>query len=69
MRKLNSEELRSVVLAVIIMALGILFCCSLSIGIAGLSIIIGLSFIIIGLILVITALALLSFFFKKKFFV
>ena len=42
MRKLNSEELKTIVIAVLLMVIGILFCCSMSIGIDGLSVVIGL---------------------------
>lgn len=51
MKKLNSEEMRSVIVAVLLMVVGILFCCSLSIGIEGLSIIMGLILMIVGLLI------------------
>ena len=50
MRKLNSEELKTIVIAVLLMVIGILFCCSLSIGIDGLSVVIGLILLIIGVL-------------------
>lgn len=51
MKKLSSDELKSVFIAVLIMVVGILFCCSLSIGIDGLSVIIGLILMVIGVLL------------------
>lgn len=51
MKKLSSDELKSVVIAVLLMVVGILFCCSLSIGIDGLSVIIGLILMVIGVLL------------------
>lgn len=50
MKKLNSDELKSIVIAALLMVVGILFCCSLSIGIDGLSVIIGLILMIIGVL-------------------
>jgi len=51
MKKLNSDELKSIVIAVLLMVVGILFCCSLSIGIDGLSVIIGLILMVVGVLL------------------
>ena len=50
MKKLSSDELKSVVVAVLLMIVGVLFCCSLSIGIDGLSVIIGLILMVIGVL-------------------
>ena len=55
MKKLSSEELKSVVIAVLLMVVGILFCCSLSIGIDGLSVIIGLILMIIGVLFLVNS--------------
>ena len=57
MKRLNSEEFKSIALAVLLMIVGILFCCSLSIGIDGLSVIIGLILMIIGLLLLVNSFA------------
>ena len=55
MKKLNIEELKSLVVSILIMMIGIFFCCSLSIGIAGLSIIIGLVLMVIGVLFLVNA--------------
>lgn len=56
MKGLYSDEMKNFVIAVLLMLVGILFCCSLSIGIEGLSIIIGLILMIIGIFIIINVL-------------
>jgi len=53
MKKLSSEELKTIIIAVLLMVIGILFCCSLSIGIEGLSVVIGLILLIVGILFLI----------------
>jgi uncharacterized membrane protein HdeD (DUF308 family) len=48
MKSLNVDELKTVITASILIIIGLLFCCSLSMGISGLSVIIGLIVIILG---------------------
>ena len=50
MKKLSIEELKSVICSVLLMMLGMLFCCSLSVGINGLSVIIGLVLVVVGVV-------------------
>lgn len=50
MKKLSIEELKTVVLAVLLMIMGVLFCCSLAMGIDGLSVVIGLVLMVVGVI-------------------
>lgn len=56
MKGLYSEEIKNLVIAVLLMIVGILFCCSLSIGIDGLSVIIGLILMIVGILMIINVL-------------
>ena len=49
MKNLNLEQLKSLIIASIILIVGILFCCSLSMGIEGLSTMIGLILLVIGI--------------------
>lgn len=55
MNKLNMEQLKVIVLSVLLMIVGILFCCSLSMGIDGLSVVIGLILIIAGVLFVVNS--------------
>lgn len=48
MKSLSVDELKTVVLASLLIVIGLLFCCSLAMGIGGLSVIIGLIIIILG---------------------
>lgn len=55
MKKLNIEELKTMVLSVMLMIMGILFCCSLAIGISGLSVVLGLILMIIGTLYIVNS--------------
>lgn len=48
MKKLNLDQLKIIILSVLLLIVGVLFCCSLAIGIDGLSIIVGIVLLIIG---------------------
>lgn len=48
MKKLNLDQLKTMIVAVMLLIVGVLFCCSLAIGIDGLSIIVGLVLVIVG---------------------
>ena len=48
MKSLNVDELKTIVCASLLIVIGLLFCCSLAMGISGLSVIIGLIIIILG---------------------
>lgn len=48
MKKLNLDQLKIMILSVLLLIVGVLFCCSLAIGIDGLSIIVGIVLLIIG---------------------
>ncbi|MGM9666346.1 MAG: hypothetical protein ACI3XX_07400 [Eubacteriales bacterium] len=48
--KLNQENMKSFVTAMIVFVIGVLFCCSLSMGMQGLSWLIGFSLIIAGIL-------------------
>ena len=48
MKSLGIEELKTIIIASLLIVIGILFCCSLAMGISELSVIIGLILIIIG---------------------
>lgn len=50
MNKLTSEQLKNLIFGGLLLIIGILFCCSLSIGISGLSVVIGLLLLISGII-------------------
>lgn len=55
MPNLQSNQLKTLIISAILMVIGILFCCSLSIGISGLSTILGILLIIAGLVFVANA--------------
>jgi uncharacterized membrane protein HdeD (DUF308 family) len=55
MNKLNIDQLKTIILASIILILGIFFCCSLSIGIRGLSVVIGIILLICGIVFIVNA--------------
>lgn len=55
MDKLSIEQLKTLIIASVIFILGVFFCCSLSIGINGLSVILGVLLIIIGVIFIANA--------------
>lgn len=55
MNKLSVEQLKNLVIAVLLMVIGILFCCSLAMGIEGLSIIIGIILLVIGILFLINS--------------
>ena len=50
MRKLNLAEMKAVAMSVLLMVVGILFCCSLAMGIDGLSVVIGLVLMVVGVV-------------------
>lgn len=50
MKKLNIDEMKTIVISVLLMVIGILFCCSLSMGIDGLSVVIGLVLMVTGIL-------------------
>lgn len=52
MKKLNLDEMKTVVMSVLLMIVGILFCCSLAMGIEGLSVVIGLVLMVVGIIFI-----------------
>lgn len=56
MKKLNLDEMKTVVLAVLLMIIGILFCCSIAMGIGGLSVIIGLVLMVVGVLFLLNTL-------------
>ena len=56
MKKLNTDEIKVLIISIILLVIGILFCCSLSMGISGLSLLIGIILIALGLLLVINSL-------------
>lgn len=53
MKNLSVEQLRTLIISSILLVVGIMFCCSLAMGIDGLSIILGLMLLIVGIVLVI----------------
>lgn len=55
MKKLNTEELKTLVIAVLLMVIGILFCCSLAMGINGLSVIIGIILMVLGILFIVNS--------------
>lgn len=55
MKKLNIDELKTMVIAVLLMIMGILFCCSLAIGISGLSVVLGLILMIVGILYIVNS--------------
>lgn len=50
MNKITNEQTKGLIIGGLLLILGILFCCSLSFGISGLSIVIGIALIITGII-------------------
>jgi len=54
MNKLNVEDLKKVVLSVLLIIIGILFCCSLAMGIDGLSVVIGLTLMVAGVLMIVS---------------
>jgi len=50
MNKLGLDQLKKLVLAIVLMIIGILFCCSLAMGITGLSMVVGFLLLIIGIL-------------------
>lgn len=48
MKSLGIDELKTIIIASLLIVIGVLFCCSLAMGISGLSVIIGLILIILG---------------------
>ena len=55
MKSLGIDELKTIVIASLLIVIGILFCCSLAMGISGLSVIIGLIIIILGALFVLNS--------------
>lgn len=55
MNKLNSEQMKPLILSVILMIVGILFCCSLAMGIEGLSVVLGVIMLIIGILYIVNS--------------
>ena len=55
MNKLNIDQLKNLIIAVMLMVIGILFCCSLAMGIDGLSIILGVILLVIGSLFLISS--------------
>ena len=55
MKSLNVEELKTIIMASLLIVIGLLFCCSLAMGISGLSVIIGLIIIILGTLFMLNA--------------
>ena len=53
--KIGNEKVRTLVVAIILLIIGILFCCSLSMGSKALSIVIGVSLIVLGAVLLATS--------------
>lgn len=49
-KKLNTEEVKSIVVSSLLLVLGVIFCCSLAIGIKALSFIVGICLIVGGII-------------------
>lgn len=53
--KINNEKARTLVVSIVLLVIGILFCCSLSMGLKALSIVIGVSLIVLGAVLLVTS--------------
>ena len=53
MNKLSSSEMKTLIIATLLMVIGILFCCSIAMGINGLSVVIGFILLVIGILFVI----------------
>ena len=53
--KIGNERVRTLVVSIVLLIIGILFCCSLSMGLTALSIIIGVSLIVLGAALLATS--------------
>ena len=60
MKKIDGNNVKPFIFSITLLILGILFCCSLSIGIGGLSIIIGIVLILIGIALLIKAMIIMN---------
>jgi len=52
MKNLNLDQLKKLVLAVLLIVIGILFCCSLAMGINGLSTVVGFILLVIGILFI-----------------
>lgn len=66
MNKLNSEQMKPLIISIVLMIVGILFCCSLAMGINGLSVITGILLLICGIVMIISSIAREKFIFKKS---
>jgi len=55
MKSLGIDELKSIVIASLLAIIGILFCCSLAMGVGGLSVIIGMIIIILGVLFILNS--------------
>ena len=68
MNKLNLNQLKGIIIAGLVLVIGILLCCSLAMGINGLSIVAGIILIIFGILFISNAILIgkKSFIFYKK---
>lgn len=55
MKKLNLDQLKTMIVAILVLVIGVLFCCSLAIGIGGISIIVGLVLLVLGVAMVVNS--------------
>jgi len=58
MKNLSIEQLKTLIVSALIMIIGILFCCSLSMGISGLSMVLGFVMIVVGVLFIVNAILL-----------
>ena len=55
MKNLSSDQMKTLVIAVLLMVVGILFCCSLAMGISVLSIVFGFTLLVVGILFLINS--------------
>ena len=57
MKKIGQEGMRSLVVAAVVFVIGVLFCCSMSMGLNGLSWLIGFSLMVAGILYFVNSIA------------